>query len=312
MEIGVFKKLTWLFIFGILSVSILPNIFFDFWFVDIFANFKLQYLVISVLLLVVAIILLQKKILAIILLSLAICWNSYYIVPYYLKSDPLPKTSENQLRISSINLLSSNSKVDLVLDYIQSEDPEVLILMEFTPEWQNQLLPVIQKYKYKELAPRRDNFGIALLSKHRMKSSIDYFELNNKPSIVADLHVENEKLSLIATHPIPLISQTTFDKRNKQLVKIINKRSQYAHNLIIAGDFNISSFSNHFKILLRNGLKDSRLGFGLLPTWPANYSILQTTLDHFLVSDHIPVIDRSTGPYIGSDHLPINMIIGIN
>jgi len=308
----IFKKLVWLLIFGILSVSILPNIFPNYWFIDIFSNFKLQYLVLSVLLFLIAIILLQKKILAITLLSLAICWNSYYIVPYYLKSDTLQKTTEKKLKISSINLLSSNSKVDLVLEYIESEDPDLLILMEFTPGWQNQLHPVIQKYKYKELVPRSDNFGIALLSKHKMNSSIDYFELNNKPSIVANLQVGNEKLSLIATHPIPPINQTTFENRNKQLTNIISKRTQYSHNLIIAGDFNTSSFSNHFKILLSNGLKDSRVGFGLLPTWPANYGILQTTLDHFLVSDHLHVIDRSTGPNIGSDHLPITMIIGIN
>ncbi|WP_394341613.1 endonuclease/exonuclease/phosphatase family protein [Salegentibacter salinarum] len=110
---------------------------------------------------------------------------------------------------------------------------------------------------------------------------------------------------------MPPLSQTTFDNRNMQLTNIISKRSQYSSNLIIAGDFNTSSFSNHFKILLSNNLKDSRVGFGLLPTWPANYGILQTTLDHFLVSDDLQVIDRSTGPNIGSDLLPINMIIGI-
>jgi hypothetical protein len=49
----------------------------------------------------------------------------------------------------------------------------------------------------------------------------------------------------------------------------------------------------------RDGLKDSRVGFGIFPTWPANYGILQTTGYHFLVLDHLHVIDRPTGPKVG-------------
>jgi endonuclease/exonuclease/phosphatase (EEP) superfamily protein YafD len=92
----------------------------------------------------------------------------------------------------------------------------------------------------------------------------------------------------------------------------LNRRSKLSEKLIIAGDFNTSSFSNHFSKLTNGDLKDSRIGFGLLPTWPANYLMLQTTLDHFLVSKNLEVIERSTGKNIGSDHLPINIIIGVH
>jgi endonuclease/exonuclease/phosphatase (EEP) superfamily protein YafD len=92
----------------------------------------------------------------------------------------------------------------------------------------------------------------------------------------------------------------------------LNRRSKLSEKLIIAGDFNTSSFSNHFSKLTNGDLKDSRIGFGLLPTWPANYLMLQTTLNHFLVSKNLEVIERSTGKNIGSDHLPINIIIGVH
>lgn len=145
-----------------------------------------------------------------------------------------------------------------------------------------------------------------------MNSSIDYFELNDKPSIVADLNIGSDQFSLVATHPIPPINQHTFENRNKQLSNILNKRSKFSEKLIIAGDFNTSSFSNHFSKLTNGDLKDSRIGFGLLPTWPANYLMLQTTLDHFLISKNLEVIERSTGKNIGSDHLPISIVIGVN
>ena len=311
MKILFLKKLTWILIVGVLFVSILPNIISNYWFIDIFSNFKLQYLIISIFLFLISLLFFNKKVLALILLSSTILWNSYFIAPYYF-SDNTALKSKKQVKISSINLLSSNSEIDLVQNYIFEEDPDILILMEFTPNWQFKLNPIIDNYKYKKLVPRNDNFGIALLSKYEMNSSIDYFELNDKPSIVAVLNIGSDQFSLVATHPIPPINQHTFENRNKQLSNILNKRSKFSERLIIAGDFNTSSFSNHFSKLTNGDLKDSRIGFGLLPTWPANYLMLQTTLDHFLISKNLEVIERSTGKNIGSDHLPINIIIGVN
>ncbi len=306
------RKITWIAIIGILFVSILPNIISNYWLIDIFSNFKLQYLLLSILLIIIAGLILKKKILAVSLLTISFLWNTYYIAPYYITSNNIKSTLKHKFKISSINLLSSNSKSDLVKNYIEKENPDILILMEFTHEWKNELNPIIENYQFNQLVPRRDNFGIALLSKIEMKSSIDYFNLKDKPSIIADITIAKKKFSIIATHPNPPINQSTFKNRNKQLMNIVNKRSTFSENLIIIGDFNTSSFSNHFNNLLQGDLKDSRIGFGLLQTWPANFEILQTTLDHCLVSSNLNVIERTKGEYIGSDHLPITIVIGIN
>lgn len=310
MKISFLNKLIWISIITILLVSILPNIISSYWLLDIFSNFKLQYLFISIGLFLLVLISFKKKLSAIILLLIAIIWNSYFIVPYFFQTNNSPHTKE--IKIISVNLLSSNSKENLVLNYITKEDPDILILMELTPKWEEKLKTIINKFEYREIVPRIDNFGIAVLSKYKMDSNIDYFNLNDKPSIVSNFELNNQILSVIATHPIPPINQVTFERRNKQLTNIIQDRNKFSDNLIIAGDFNTSSFSNHFNKLVNGDLMDSRIGFGLLPTWPADYEILQTTLDHFLVSKNLKVIDRKTGPNIGSDHLPINIVIGIN
>ncbi|TXE19753.1 endonuclease/exonuclease/phosphatase family protein [Psychroflexus gondwanensis] len=304
------RKGTWIGIIGILIVSILPNISSDYWLFDILSNFKLQYLVISVLLLIISSFILRHKVLALGFIVISILWNCYYIAPYYLTSPNL--ISKSNFKISSLNLLSSNTKINLVKSYIQKEDSDILVLMEFTPEWKRHLMPILKNYPYKKILTRTDNFGIALLSKFEMNSSIDYFELNNKPSIRAELKIENKSFTLIATHPMPPMNQSAFENRNKQLLNIVDKRSSFSENLIVIGDFNISSFSNHFRALVKGDLKDTRIGFGLLPTWPARFKILQTTLDHCLVSENLIVLDRSVGENIGSDHLPIKISIGTN
>ena len=309
-KIASVKKLLWLFIVGVVFFSIVPNLFSGYWLLDVFSNFKLQYAVTSFVLLICSLFVFKRKSLALIILSISLIWNAYYIVPYYLKSSAKVDIKK-ELKLVSINLLSSNTDIDLVKKYILEEDPDALVLMELTPAWEAQLNTITINSKYKKLVARTDNFGIAILTKYPMKSSVEYFAESTKPSIVADLKIENEKLTLVASHPVPPLGQDAFESRNQQLLSIIKNKDRFSKHLVIAGDFNTSSFSNHFRKLTSGDLKDSRIGFGLLPTWPADYPLLQTTLDHILVSEQIKVIERSTGPSIGSDHLPISIKIGI-
>ena len=309
-KIASVKKLLWLFIVGVVFFSIVPNLFSGYWLLDVFSNFKLQYAVTSFVLLICSLFVFKRKSLALIILSISLIWNAYYIVPYYLKSSAKVDIKK-ELKLVSINLLSSNTDIDLVKKYILEEDPDALVLMELTPAWEAQLNTITINSKYKKLVARTDNFGIAILTKYPMKSSVEYFAESTKPSIVADLKIENEKLTLVATYPVHPLGQDAFESRNQQLLSIIKNKDRFSKHMVIAGDFNTSSFSNHFRKLTSGDLKDSRIGFGLLPTWPADYPLLQTTLDHILVSEQIKVIERSTGPSIGSDHLPISIKIGI-
>ena len=83
--------------------------------------------------------------------------------------------------------------------------------------------------------------------------------------------------------------------------------------VIIAGDFNASPYSPVFKKLLTtSGLRDTRTGFGWLPSWPALFPLAFIPIDHILVSPDIQVQNRATGPYIGSDHYPVIAELSIN
>ena len=308
----IYKKIVWFGIIGIFIASFVPNIILNYWFIDIFSHFKVQYIFISILLLLITFSTFKKTALPIIILVLSIIWNSTFIIPYYFKPNVSELSKDQHISVSSINLFSSNSNYHEVINYIEKENSDILILMELTPNWKKKLNSIIDDYKYKLLIPRSDNFGIGLLSKFPIDLNVDYFELNNKPSIIGNCEINNKLLTVIATHPIPPVSQLTFENRNKQLLYIIENRSKFAENLIVIGDFNISSFSPHFKKLVLDDLKDSRIGFGLLPTWPAGFGIMQTTLDHCLVSRNIEVLKRSIGINIGSDHKPINITIEIN
>jgi len=59
-------------------------------------------------------------------------------------------------------------------------------------------------------------------------------------------------------------------------------------------------------------LKDSSLGWGIQPTWPAMFLPLRIPIDHCLVSPDLKIVRRKIGRDIGSDHLPLLVDLGLS
>jgi len=296
---------------GIAFFTLLPTLFPNIWWIDLMSHFRVQYVLVLFLLFILFIVFHKKKIPLIILVLLFI-WNAKEVLPLYISPEPVSENSDDKISILSINLLSSNTDLASVLELINEKDPDVLVFMELTPKWDQELKSLYQFYPYYASEVRIDNFGIAMLSKTKMESSVTYFDNNIKPSIIASFIYSDEPLTIVATHPLPPINSETFKLRNAQLKNIASRRASFSDNFILIGDLNTSSFSPHFQDLLsETDLKDSRNGFGVGTTWPANFYPLRTTLDHCLVSKGLDVIAQSPQRNIGSDHLPIFIEIGI-
>ncbi|MEE8238524.1 MAG: endonuclease/exonuclease/phosphatase family protein, partial [Nitrososphaerales archaeon] len=76
--------------------------------------------------------------------------------------------------------------------------------------------------------------------------------------------------------------------------------------ILLLGDLNITPWSPIFKDFLRStGLRDSREGFGLQPSWPTWFPPAWIPIDHVLVSSNVTVYDRKIERDIGSDHYPV-------
>lgn len=114
-------------------------------------------------------------------------------------------------------------------------------------------------------------------------------------------------VSIIATHPLPPVSQEYFDWRNQQFAEIGDRVQQLKNQpVIVVGDLNTTMWSPYYrKFIGDSGLKNGRSGFGVQPTWPVDAPILSIPLDHCLVSPEIKVIDSRVGKDIGSDHYPL-------
>jgi endonuclease/exonuclease/phosphatase (EEP) superfamily protein YafD len=126
------------------------------------------------------------------------------------------------------------------------------------------------------------------------------------PTIVAKLDLPPGKMTLVALHPSSPGSEWNHDARNAQLLAAAEIAAQQKGPVMMLGDFNTTSWSPVFSdVLATSGLRDSRLGFGVEPTWPGVPLPLRIPIDHCLVSPEIAITDRRVGPDIRSDHRPL-------
>ncbi|MCO6357150.1 endonuclease/exonuclease/phosphatase family protein [Roseivirga pacifica] len=280
------------------------------WSLDLLSHFRFQYLVILSISTVLLIFLKRKKA---ILFTPLVLLLLIEILPFYFGGKKVVHT-ENSVKLSSINLLSSNSAFSEVTAFVASTNPDILVLQEYNGKWHTVLSSISSNYPYQLAIPQENNFGIAIFSKLSF-SELKMVTMGSAqlPSIVGEFNLNGTKTTLIATHPLPPIGAEYANLRNNQLAAIAAFVQSNNHETILVGDLNTSSFSPHFKSLLKTtGLVDSRKGHGLQPTWPANITPLRVTLDHCLVSSRLLVKSRKIGERIGSDHLPIVVELGVD
>src|SRR5262249_5795005 len=155
--------------------------------------------------------------------------------------------------------------------------------------------------------PQRNNFGIAIFSRIPLDDLTIESLGNNYPALIAKLNFGGTPITVVGIHPMSPMSQARHEFRNWQLKKAGKLLAETPGEKALLGDLNCTSWSPAFRDLLaRSGLRDSRLGRGVQPSWPTGLpSLLRIPIDHCLVSGGLEVENRRTGPDIGSDHLPI-------
>lgn len=277
--------------------------------IELFSHFRLQYLAVSILLLI-AFALLRNPVYAVLLLVTAVL-NASYIVPWYGGGTRAADTAN--LKLLHANVYSGNDEYERLFELIETEQPDVIFLQEYTPAWRDSSEHLQNDYPFNYTVPREGNFGIAMFSRIALDSvaHVDSPPLKY-PTIVATMTVNGTPMTLINTHPTIPLTRSLCDARNEQLESVAAIVNQAPGAVILTGDLNISLWSQPYRALEDStGLRNTRRGFGIQPTWPTFMPFAMIPIDHALVSDDIAVIETRSGARIGSDHLPLIVEVAV-
>jgi endonuclease/exonuclease/phosphatase (EEP) superfamily protein YafD len=286
-----------------IAFSIITLIPADHFALQLFSHFRLQYFVISLLLMLVFAGLRNYVYGGALLLVCLV--NASLVLPWHLDA----KNSETgtDLTVLLANVLSSNTDYERLFGLLDAEEPDIVVLVEVSPDWLIELAALRSEYPYSYAEARHGNFGIALFSQLPITSA---HHVDSPPfgyaTINASLAAGEKSLHLVATHPMIPVSKRFYEARNEQLQSLPDLVRMPAGATLLIGDLNTGMWEPNYRALVKaTGLRNARRGFGVLPTWPTFLPFAMIPIDHVLVSEEIGVKDARTGQRIGSDHLPL-------
>lgn len=237
--------------------------------------------------------------------------NMVFVIPEFWESDPATSTSTEPSptrRALLVNVNAENRDFERVRRLIAESDPDIILLLEATPWLLDRLRDFGERYPHRVTEPHDDPFGIALFSRHPVAHSqiVRFGDAHSPPAIVATIMAGERPFTLIGAHPWPPVSATLAEGRNEQLRALASQVRQSQPPVLVLGDLNISPWSPWFaRLLTDSGLRDSRRGRGIQPSWPAGWWPLWIPIDHALFSEGIHIRHREIGLAIGSDHYPV-------
>jgi endonuclease/exonuclease/phosphatase (EEP) superfamily protein YafD len=213
------------------------------------------------------------------------------------------------VRIASLNVLYKSRQYQHVADFIHSERPDAVVLMEMTPAWRQGLAKVAREFPYRYETQGVGFRGMNLWSKLPMKGvSVLPIGVRQEPAIQATLITpQGRPLRLFGVHATWPMAPPSAARRNRQF-ELLAEQSRAVTDLplVVVGDLNVSPFSPHFKRLLTDGkLRSAADGYGWIPTWPSFMLLAGIQIDHALVNAAATVHGFRRGAWDGSDHRPI-------
>ena len=279
------------------------------WWVDLFSQFRAQYILILAAL--APLLLLGRRWKAGVIAGLAIVANLAVVLPHTVPSSGVPRVGGHgsPVRLVSLNVLQGNQKYAEVERFLRETNADVAVFQEVTPDWADALRGLSDLYPHQLPRGRKDSKGAALLSK-RPVGRLVFEELPGRGPIGAIIaEIEGEvPFTILGIHSHKPTSAGGAESQRIYFDWLAEKcRAENAGGrpVVLMGDFNSAPWSTAFRqFASRTHLRDTSRGVIFGATW-SFYHPQRLLIDHAFVSPEWWVLGRAVGPDVGSDHRPL-------
>jgi endonuclease/exonuclease/phosphatase (EEP) superfamily protein YafD len=263
------------------------------WLVDLVAHWQWLFIVCLALGLIAAFFVARRYLFFALLLPL----------PWVTASPALPAGTQGAtLTVASANVHVSTTQVGPLAGWLALEEPDVVVLLEVSRALGPQL-PSITQYPHQVVQADDSPFGIAVLSKWPLINTAIKEDADGITHIEAEVLMGQQRIQLLAFHPMPPLSPHFHQARNETLRRFAVQLQANGRPALLVGDLNATPWSSAFVGLEALGL---RRATGLRPTWPAwGQGFAGIPIDHVLASRHWQVRQQHVSNPFGSDHLPV-------
>lgn len=315
---------TALYIFSsiLITISFIPLIRNDYWTFRVFEYPRLQKLVLTIISLVLILIFCNKTPTFYIYVTLLSC-TIVYLLRQILPFTPVGKKQilrakqaipDQTISIMISNVFEDNKNYKGCISEIKKTDADLVLLLETSHEWMEQLREATDAYPYRVEKPIDNTYGMLLYSKLELKDSeVKFIVEEDIPSIHTKVILRNGQIiQLYAVHPTPPVPGENLrsTERDKELLLIADKALASKIPVIVCGDLNDVAWSYTTELFLKTSqLLDPRRGRFFLNTFHAHHFFMRFPLDHIFCSTDFKLKKMKRLYNFDSDHFPILTVL---
>ncbi len=210
------------------------------------------------------------------------------------------------IKIITFNVLWRNEQTESIARFLLQEDADIVLLQETTERHVAVLRPLLAaRYPHIHVCLGPRLCRSAMLAK-RAWVSVEHVHRGPETPEVISAQFDDAELGtfhLFGVHT----AVPSRPRQANQLDWLIARRRSIAGPVILAGDFNMTPWSYRLQRLLASA--DLRRHATFLRSWPTGGQLglpaPALLIDHVLTTPDIRTVSIETGPYLGSDHLPV-------
>jgi len=245
------------------------------------------------------------------LASLAIMVNTLEVAPWLKSSNATlgRAPGPSAFRAVSFNVEEANPGIGDTIKFLRSQDADVIVLLESAGKWPaglNELNAIYPTHL------RIEELTMDIFSKHPViQTQLHGFGMR-RGFLAAKLQLPRGNAWVLASHAPPRhwFGAEGFQARTRLIEEgIPSAVAELKGPVIVLGDLNASMWSRAYKRMIHQShLRDARFGFGLVCTqhghgFPTSW--LWRPIDHCLYTADCVAVRTTTGPDLGSDHVPL-------
>lgn len=242
------------------------------------------------------------------------CILSVVVVASFLQLKPFIPTQNGGgaggIKILQANVLLDNKDATRLSRLIDQENPDIIFIYELHSVFKKMLEQKADEYPHQHLVSD-DNFtrGIGVVSRLPLKD-VKTLHLASPytPAQQMTLVTDEGDVDILSIHPFTPITDMAL--RDQELA-MVAERMRGRTRAVILGDFNATPYCYAYKknfADFRNAREGRMIGGSFSAYLPAFSRI---PIDHFLHGQGITVREHRLASAIGSDHLPVVTIFGI-
>jgi endonuclease/exonuclease/phosphatase (EEP) superfamily protein YafD len=308
-----FKSLTALFGIATLCATLATQ----HWFLELFSHFAPHYFVFA-LFCTLGLVWLRIWRWAVAACAL-VFWNGYPVARALLQERASPAVVSQQFTVFHFNVGLNHEQPQRIVSFLQrrANDIDVVVLLEAGDEFGTALDELKELFPHQIRRLENSPFGIAMASRHALEAAaVSLLPSPLFPHIEATLRLPGRAtaLAIYAVHAPPPISGEMAEARNSKLDHIARLAARQAQSTpIVVGDFNLTPWSPYFRrFVAASGLRDARTPYRFDHTWPVTFdnASIGIAVDHSFAHPSLPLLKRTIGPDLGSDHMPVTVTFG--